>query len=295
MQFYVGLHQPADAQHFDRAFISINRLKNRKSDFPVRNWILDSGAFTQVAKHGGYTMSVREYAWQIVRWSKCGNLVAACAQDYMCEPFMFTGQDFGVVDREPSKLSPAARKLKEEIEYLIAEGASPLWFNDYFGPVEDMWTPIGVRDHQVLTVERYDRLRYELRKWHCRTRLMPVLQGYESHEYVECIDLYEEAGFLPPGAYVGVGSICKRNSNADTVEGVLNTILGRRPDLRLHGFGLKRTALENPEVVRMLTSSDSMAWSFAARYEGRNGNDWREAKAYEEKILQITRACGAIQ
>lgn len=30
MNFYVGLHQPADAQHFDLCCISINRLRGRK-------------------------------------------------------------------------------------------------------------------------------------------------------------------------------------------------------------------------------------------------------------------------
>ena len=290
MKFYVGLHQPSDAKHFDRCFISINRLKTRKSNFEVNDWILDSGAFTQVAKHGEYTMSIQAYAHYIRRWSRCGNLVAACAQDYMCEPFMFSGQDYSVVDADEAQLSPAAKRLRWEIDYLVSEGANPMWFDDYVSPLEEWWDPVDVREHQELTVDRYDRLRYELRKWRCPTPLLPVLQGYEEAEYVACLDLYEEAGFLPPGAYAGVGSICKRNSNADTVRGVLGAILERRPDLQLHGFGLKRTALEDPQVVRMLSSSDSMAWSFAARYEGRNGNDWREAKAYEEKIKQLTRA-----
>lgn len=32
-------------------FVSVNRLRNRKSDFRVRDWIMDSGAFTTIAKH----------------------------------------------------------------------------------------------------------------------------------------------------------------------------------------------------------------------------------------------------
>lgn len=51
MRFFVGLHQPSDAQHFDAVFVSVNRLRNRKSDFRVRDWIMDSGAFTTIAKH----------------------------------------------------------------------------------------------------------------------------------------------------------------------------------------------------------------------------------------------------
>ena len=52
MTFYVGLHQPHDAKHFPRCFISNNRLRHRKSGFEVKDWILDSGAFTELATHG---------------------------------------------------------------------------------------------------------------------------------------------------------------------------------------------------------------------------------------------------
>ena len=55
-------------------------------------------------------------------------------------------------------------------------------------------------------------------------------------------------------------------------------------ELRLHGFGLKTTALANPLIVSMLETADSMAWSFHARINGRNANDWREAKAWAENI-----------
>ncbi len=29
--FFVGLHHPGDAKHFNRAFVSVNRLRDRKS------------------------------------------------------------------------------------------------------------------------------------------------------------------------------------------------------------------------------------------------------------------------
>lgn len=49
-------------------------------------------------------------------------------------------------------------------------------------------------------------------------------------------------------------------------------------------FGLKITALKSPRVRRLLWSADSMAWSFAARYEGRNPNDWREARRFARAV-----------
>lgn len=90
-------------------------------------------------------------------------------------------------------------------------------------------------------------------------------------------------------AWVGVGSICKRNGNIGAIENVLLAIHHERPDLRLHGFGLKTTALSSGLVQELLHTADSMAWSFAARIAGRNGNDWREAMAWTSRIdtLQI--------
>jgi hypothetical protein len=83
---------------------------------------------------------------------------------------------------------------------------------------------------------------------------------------------------------VGVGSVCKRNANAGTIEGILSAIKAARPDLRLHGFGLKLTALASAAVRDFLESADSMAWSYSARKQGRSANDWREAMAFTQKI-----------
>ncbi len=58
-----------------------------------------------------------------------------------------------------------------------------------------------------------------------------------------------------------------------------------RPDLRMHGFGVKTTALLEPAVRHLLYSADSMAWSYAARREqsGRQ-NDWREAERFRLRV-----------
>lgn len=230
MRFFVGLHHPADSKHFDRAFVSVNAIRARKSAFPAREWIMDSGAFTTIAKHGGYPEPVSVYAEQIRRWKNNGTMLAAVSQDYMCEPHM--------IER----------------------------------------TGLSVTEHQRLTIERYDALIAE----DTGAYIMPVLQGYQPADYVSHIRQYGER--LGPGAWVGVGSVCKRNGNPSVIEAVLLAIKRERPDLRLHGFGLKATALSSAIVVDCLYSADSMAWSYAARMEGRNANDWREAKAFEKRI-----------
>lgn len=229
--FYIGLHQPADARHFDRAFISINRLRGRKKAVPSSEWIMDSGAFTEIATHGRYRHGVEEYAAEINRWSYPGSgLVAAVSQDWMCEPW--------IVEK----------------------------------------TGLSVAEHQRLTIERYDAL-LPLAEG---VYVMPVLQGYTITEYLDHLGQYGDR--LAHGAYVGVGSVCKRNVDVRQVEAILSAIKRKRPDLRLHGFGLKITALFSGVVRDCLYSADSMAWSFAARKQGRNANCWREAAAFIRRI-----------
>lgn len=136
-----------------------------------------------------------------------------------------------------------------------------------------------VCEHQRLTIERYDAIRTALP---AEIDLMPVLQGYRPREYVQHIRDY--GARLNLGAWVGVGSVCKRNTDPSAIKAVLLAIKAERPDLRLHGFGVKLTALQSDQIRTLLHSADSMAWSYAARRQGRNANDWREAQAFETQI-----------
>jgi hypothetical protein len=241
MRFFCGLHQPSDAQHFSASFVSVNRLRQRKGPFKVTDWIMDSGAFTEISTHGRYRESVAEYAAQIRRWATNGNLLAAVAQDWMCEPWI----------------------IKK--------------------------TGLSVDEHQRLTVERYDALQAEDT---AGVYILPVLQGYRPEEYVAHIRQYGDR--LSSGAWVGVGSICKRNSSPRAVESVLRAIHDERQDLQLHGFGLKATALRSALVFDLLHTADSMAWSYHARMKGRNANDWREAKRWMRGIEGVPRQLGLV-
>lgn len=232
--FFTGMHHPHNAAKVPAAFISAHAIKHRKSGFPVRRWVLDSGAFRTIELHGGYPEPVETYAALIRRFAGNGRLLAAVSQDYMCEPFMLAK------------------------------------------------TGLTIADHQRLTIERYDALRA------CGTagvRIMPVLQGYAPEDYAEHVRAYGDR--LVPRAWVGVGSVCKRNGRPGAIEAVLLAIKRVRPDLRCRGFGLKLTALGSQLVRKLLFSADSMAWSFAARYEGRDGNDPAEAVRYTRRIATM--------
>jgi hypothetical protein len=139
-------------------------------------------------------------------------------------------------------------------------------------------TGLTIRDHQRMTIVRYD----ELLEAEPGVTIIPVLQGYAPSDYVEHVRQY---GFrLGEGAWVGVGSICKRNGDPAAVLAVLRAIKAERPDLLLHGFGLKKTALRHPEIVELLHTADSMSWSYAARRRGGGQNDWRKARAFAAAI-----------
>jgi len=231
MRFFTGLHQPADAKHFDAAFVSVNRLRSRRGPFLVGDWIMDSGAFTEISTHGHYRHSADEYSAQIKRWSGNGNLLAAVSQDWMCEPWILEK------------------------------------------------TGLTVEQHQQLTIERYEQI---MASGTGGVYLMPVLQGYAPEDYVRHIQMY--GCRLALGAWVGVGSVCKRNGDQGQIVAVLMAIKKVRPDLKLHGFGLKTTALSSALITSMLETADSMAWSFHARKNGRNPNDWREAMRWTKNI-----------
>lgn len=80
--------------------------------------------------------------------------------------------------------------------------------------------------------------------------------------------------------FVSVVRLRRRKSNFK----VNDWIMDSGPDLRLHGFGLKTTALANATIRDSFETADSMAWSFAARREGRNANDWTEAEAFHKVV-----------
>lgn len=139
-------------------------------------------------------------------------------------------------------------------------------------------TGLDIAAHQRLTIERYDAIRALVPATH----ILPVIQGYLPAHYAAHVAQYGDR--LRPGMWVGVGSVCKRNGSPRDVAAVLRAIKAARSDLRLHGFGLKITALRSHEVRAMLHSADSMAWSFAARRAGRDANSWREALDYYNRV-----------
>lgn len=229
---YPGVHMLTIAAGVERCMISANRLLNRRSDFDVAEWIMDSGAFTRVSA-GLDHIDIDTYAALAHRWHNVGELQAVVAQDYMCETFV-----------------------------LAVTGAT-------------------VAQHQNMTTERFVRLRDRI----TGPYVMPVIQGYTPEDYATHSDAMSP--YIDVGSWVGVGSVCKRQGRPDSLAAVLEAIHSVRPDWQLHGFGVKTTALRSQRVVDRLATVDSMAWSFAARYEGRDANSAEECERWLADVEAI--------
>jgi hypothetical protein len=116
----------------------------------------------------------------------------------------------------------------------------------------------SVAEHQELTVASV----MELRALAPEVPWAPVLQGWGIDDYHEHVELYRSAGIdLAAEPIVGVGSVCRRQATDEAAEILASLAIGH--GVRLHGFGLKRGAMEKASIY--LASADSMAWSFSAR------------------------------
>lgn len=119
-------------------------------------------------------------------------------------------------------------------------------------------TGLDVRQHQRRTVDNL----IELRSLAPDLTFIPVLQGWEYGDYLQHLSDYADAGIeLTSEPVVGLGSVAGRQGTTEAAA-IVTTI--RALGVRLHGFGIKITGLTR--IGLALESSDSMAWSYQARY-----------------------------
>ncbi|AEL19734.1 queuine tRNA-ribosyltransferase [Mycobacterium phage Kratio] len=154
----------------------------------------------------------------------------------------------------------AVKRYDDEIGRL--EWAAPMdWMCE---PDMIARTGLSVVEHQRRTVANYVDL---CGRWadvsDTEVPFMPVLQGYAVEDYLRCMDMYAAAGVdLTRVPLVGVGSVCRRQ-HTDEIRAVFEAILSRDPGLPVHGFGVKSLGLR--VYGDLLTTADSMGWSYNAR------------------------------
>jgi hypothetical protein len=105
--FYLGTHHP---DWLARAgvplFLSRSRLKQRRS-FPraASRWALDSGAFTELSRHGRWTLPAAEYAREARLYAReIGPPDFAAPQDWMCEPWILGKTGLSVAEHQQRTL-----------------------------------------------------------------------------------------------------------------------------------------------------------------------------------------------
>jgi hypothetical protein len=229
-RFFLGAPEPSwlwDGSARYPLFVSHRRLARYKRLRPATvDWALDSGGFTELSTYGEWRTTPEEYVLAVARYQReIGRLKWAAPQDHMCEPVIING---GRVGR---KIIPG--------------------------------THLSVIEHQRLTVANF----LELRQLWAELvpgqpcPFIPVLQGWELADYLRCAAMYKSAGVdLAAFPVVGVGSVCRRQATSEIAE-IMTALLKIAP--RLHGFGVKTSGLSL--YGHLLTSADSMAWSYDAR------------------------------
>lgn len=187
-----------------------------------------------------------------------------------------------------SEISAHGRFQTSEAEYVenVRRLASLSGHLQWVAPRDYMCEPfilaktgLTVREHQRRTVSSFLSLRDQL-----GPLVIPVLQGYTASEYLDCLRLYKAEGVeLEQERVVGLGSVCKRSGTREAKQ--LLTYLALGFGLRLHGFGIKGDTFK--ACRSLLASADSMAWSAAARREGRDSNSPAEAMRWRADLLDL--------
>lgn len=148
--FYLGTHRPNWL--YDPAFASVplflsyhtlreRCLARKPLARSVATWAMDSGGFTELHKHGCWTISAREYATSVRRLrDEVGGLQWAAVQDWMCEESARCATGLSVAEHQ--------RRTVDSVLELRALDPSLPW-----APVLQGWSVSQYHDH----VELYDK------------------------------------------------------------------------------------------------------------------------------------------
>lgn len=269
---YLGTHQPQWLARYDvPMFISRRRLTGKKLPRARGRWALDSGGFSELQLHGRWVTTPEQYVEEVRRFIReIGKLDWAAIQDWMCEPQVINGL---VKKRNPSAKRPPAIDYALWKAWALGVAASGhvgvastlaaaegLEAEGHEVEVVFHGTGLSVEEHQRRTIESYRTLRGLAPE----VNWTPVIQGdflTGTASHLSHIEQYRASGFdLRQCHTVGVGSVCRLRETS-AAERFFNTI--HDAGIRAHGFGVKGDALLR--VAHLLQSSDSMAWSYAAR------------------------------
>ena len=129
-----------------------------------------------------------------------------------------------------------------------------------------------VRQHQNWTIRDHVACREQVNDRGLDMEPVAVLQGYELEDYLWHYEYLRQHGLLTD--HLGIGSICRRGQEQQ-MQSLLLQVRQEIPDrITLHGFGVKKTVLEDPDVVDALDTVDSNAWENRVSRNPNTPNGW---------------------
>jgi hypothetical protein len=111
--------------------VSRHRMARLSRTLPTARvgWVLDSGGYTELARHGRWAISAEQYAEQAQRWAaEVGHLQWAAPQDWMCTPQMLARTGLSVREHQERTVVNLVllRRLAPGIRWLpMLQGWSP--------------------------------------------------------------------------------------------------------------------------------------------------------------------------
>lgn len=138
----------------------------------------------------------------------------------------------------------------------------------------------SVGEHQRMTTERHVSLLDALSDREIAADPIAVVQGWHRDDYVAHVDALRDRGALTD--YVGIGSVCRRNQDAEIRE-IVHAVADALPTgTDIHAFGVKGSVLRFPDVRARLTSADSQSYEFRKQWAvlddlGPGKSSWKDS------------------
>lgn len=150
----------------------------------------------------------------------------------------------------------------------------------------------NVREHQRMTTERHVSLLNKLEDRNIQGQPISVIQGWNLEDYLNHIDELRDCGALTD--YVGIGSVCRRNQEAEIRQIVLSVADALPNDTDIHAFGVKGSVLQYPDVRQALASADSQSYEFRKQWAvlhdlGPGNTSWKDSAFHYLKQRQQIR------
>ncbi len=143
--FYLGCSHLNWFKYLDVPVMVSRRLIHTRKSLPTANerWVLDSGGYGQLHRHGEWTFTPEQYAKECKRYAdEMGNLEWVAPMDWMCEPSARQETGLSVAEHQKRTLENFLylRQLLGELVIPVLQG----WEYDDYQRCVDMFDKAGI-------------------------------------------------------------------------------------------------------------------------------------------------------